>query len=70
MGEEYGFKVKKCYCGADLSRLQAEATSFRYGRLPQAKCPECGRDMLLDAEPVEAVRPAPAKVSTKTTAKK
>jgi len=68
MAEEYGFKVKKCYCGADLSTLKAEAISFRYGTQPQAKCPECGRDMLLDAPPVEPVMPAsnaPAKSKSK-----
>ena len=60
MAEEYGFKVKKCYCGTDLSGLTAEATSYRYGTLPQAKCPECGREMLLDAPPVEPIGEAPA----------
>jgi len=70
MAEEYSFKVKKCYCGADLSGLKAEATSNRYGNLPQAKCPNCGRDMLLDAPPVEPVvepmeTPAPAKSKSK-----
>ena len=58
--EEYNFKVKTCYCGADLSTLKADATSFRYGTQPQAKCPNCGRDMLLDAPPVEPVVKAPA----------
>jgi len=42
-----------------------------YGNLPQAKCPECGRSMLLDAPPVEEVAPvaeapaAPAKAKSK-----
>jgi len=55
MADEYSFKVKTCYCGANLSGLKAEPTSFRYGTQPQAKCPECGRNMLLDAPPVEPV---------------
>jgi len=59
--EEYGFKVKKCYCGADLSGLKAVATSYRYGNLPQAKCPNCGRDMLLNV-PVVKVAPEPVLV--------
>jgi len=61
MTEKYKFKVKKCYCGTDLSGLEVPATSNRYGNLPQGKCPECGRDMLLDAPPVEPVIPAPMK---------
>jgi len=69
MAEEYSFKVKKCYCGTDLSGLKAVATSFRYGTLPQAKCPNCGRDMLLNAPPVEPVVLAPAPVK-KATSKK
>jgi len=59
--EEYGFKHKKCYCGLDLTGQKAVATSYRFGSLPQAKCPnpDCGRDMLLDAPPVEPVVAAP-----------
>jgi hypothetical protein len=52
MAEEYSFKQEKCYCGADLSGLQASPTSNRYGTYPQAKCPECGRELLLNAPPV------------------
>lgn len=71
--EEYGFQHKTCYCGTDLSGLKAEATSYRYGTMPQAKCPNCGRDMPLDAPPVEdvmeapvvAAAPAPAKSKSK-----
>ena len=63
MASEYSFKVKTCYCGADLTGLKAEATSYRYGTLPQGKCPNCGRDMLLDAPPVEPTMPAPATAS-------
>jgi len=63
MAEEYGFKQKTCYCGANLAGLQVVATSNRFWALPQGKCPECGREMLLDAPPVEPVMPvkAPAK---------
>jgi hypothetical protein len=69
--EEYSFKVKTCYCGADLSGLKTEATSYRYGTQPQAKCPNCGRDMLLDAPAIEpviesrAASAAPARASAK-----
>jgi len=70
MGEEYSFKVKKCYCGTVLAGLKAEATSFRYGTQPQAKCPNCGRDMLLDAPPVEPAVPVPAAPVKKTASKK
>lgn len=58
---EYGFEQKTCYCGADLAVLKAVATSYRYGTLPQAKCPNCGRDMLLDAPALETpIMPEPA----------
>ena len=57
--EEYNFQQKTCYCGADLSALKAVATSNRYGTYPQAKCPNCGRDMLLDAPQVKPVVAAP-----------
>lgn len=60
MADEYGFKHKTCYCGLDLSGLKVVPTSFRYGTQPQAKCPECGRSMLLDAPPVEDVMSTPA----------
>jgi len=70
MAEEYRFKVKTCYCGADLSALKAVATSNRYGTYPQAKCPNCGRDMLLDAPPVEPVAAAPAGAPTEAPAKR
>jgi len=69
--EEYSFKVKTCYCGANLSGLKAEATSNRFGTLPQGKCPECGRNMLLVGEavfikvPVEEAPKAPAKSTSK-----
>jgi len=59
MADEYNFKVKKCYCGTALAGLKAAASSYRYGTQPQAKCPNCGRDMLLDAPLVEPVMPAP-----------
>ena len=68
--EEYSFKVKTCYCGADLSNLKAAPSSNRYGTLPQAKCPKCGRDMLLDAPPVEPVVKAPAAEASAAPAKR
>jgi len=67
MTEEYGFKVIKCYCGADLSGLKAVASSYRYGAQPQARCPNCGRDMLLDAPPIEPVIPTPVIPAKKAT---
>jgi len=69
MADEYNFKVKKCYCGTALAGLKAAASSYRYGTQPQAKCPGCGRNMLLDAPPVEPVVLAPAPVK-KATSKK
>lgn len=69
MADEYGFKQKTCYCGANLAGLQVEATSNRFGTLPQGKCPECGREMLLNAPPVEEVMPvvaAPVKAPAKS----
>lgn len=63
MAEKYKFKVAKCYCGTDLSGLEVSASSNRYGNLPQGTCPECGRQMLLNAPAIEPVAPAPTKAS-------
>jgi len=52
------FKQETCYCGADLSGLTAEVTGYRFGTLPQGRCPNCGRSMLLDAPPIEPALPA------------
>lgn len=60
MATKYSFRQETCYCGADLSGLKEVATSNRFRNLPQAKCPECGRELLLDApavEPALAVSP-------------
>lgn len=65
MASEYSFKLETCSCGADLSGLKAEATSYRDGRFPQAKCPNCGNDLLLEA-PLAWPKP-PAKGKGKTT---
>jgi hypothetical protein len=59
MAEEYSFKQEKCYCGANLSGVMAEATSNRYDMFPQGKCPECGRELLLNVPPVEPSTVAP-----------
>ena len=62
---EYSFKQETCYCGADLVGVKAAATSNRFGRLPQGKCPSCGRELLLDAPPVEPAMPAPRRTGNK-----
>ena len=62
--EEYKFRHKVCDCGLDLSGKVSIVTSLRGVRLMGA-CPSCGKQMPLDAPPVEPVVPkAPAKKST------
>ena len=69
MAEEYGFKRKDCYCGLDLKGKKVEVVGLWRDTQPMGKCPNCGRDMLLDAPPVEPVIVAPAAIK-KSTSKK
>lgn len=67
MALEYSFKLSACDCGADLTGLKAEVTFIRFGTSPLGKCPECGREMLLDVPAPEP--PAKARSSRKVASK-
>lgn len=52
--EEYRFRHRRCDCGLDLSDKVSSITSLYRNVRPMGTCPGCGKQMILDAQPVAA----------------
>lgn len=59
MAEEYGFQREICFCGLDLTDKKAAVSGSFEARYPTGKCPGCGKNLILDAPPIEPEIPAP-----------
>lgn len=50
--EEYRFRHRRCDCGLDLSDKVSSITSLYRNVRPMGTCPGCGKQMILNAQPV------------------